>query len=86
MVRSLLILAITLASCSSSESEFDIQESEVPPNVLAAFKAKYPSAHDVSWEAEKEEGKFFFEVDFTDNNKEKEVHITPDGLSVVEKD
>jgi hypothetical protein len=86
MMRSLFIIAITLASCSSSEEEFEIQETDVPPNVLAAFKAKYPTAQDVSWEAEKEEGKFFFEVDFTDNKKEKEVHITPDGLSVVEKD
>jgi len=86
MVRTLFIVACLLASCSSSDTEFDILESEVPPNVLAAFKSKYPSAQNISWEAEKEDGKFFFEVDFTENNKEKEVHITPDGLSVTEAD
>ena len=73
-----------LMSCSSS-NEFDIKESEVPPNVLSAFKAKYPSAQNVEWEAEKEKGKFYFEADFKDGNKEKEVHITSDG-NITEED
>ncbi|OQP40829.1 hypothetical protein A4H97_14565 [Niastella yeongjuensis] len=85
MVRALFIVAVLFASCSSSDSEFEIKESEVPPNVMAAFKAKYPSARDASWEAEKEDGQFFFEVEFTDGNKDKEVRITPDGASVVEE-
>lgn len=76
----------TLFSCSSSSSEFDIKENEVPPGVMAAFKAKYPSAQDVKWEAEKEDGKFLFEADFKDGGKEKEVHITPDGVTITEGD
>jgi len=79
-----LLLTIGLASCSSTE--FEIKESEVPPNVLAAFKSKYPSAQVKKWQAEKEEGKFVFEVDFIDGGKEKEVHITPDGSSISEED
>ena len=78
------LLTIVLASCSSTE--FEIKESEVPPNVLSAFKAKYPSAQVKKWQAEKEEGKFVFEVDFIDGGKEKEVHITPDGSSISEED
>ncbi|MBO9201869.1 MULTISPECIES: hypothetical protein [Niastella] len=86
MIRSFIIMILFASCSSSSDSSFDIQESEVPPNVLAAFKAKYPSAEQATWEAEKEDGKFFFEVDFKDNGKEKEVHITPDGSSIVEGD
>ncbi len=78
------LLIIGLASCSSTE--FEIKESEVPPNVLAAFKAKYPSAHVKKWQAEKEEGKFVFEVDFVDGGKDKEVQITPDGSSISEEE
>jgi hypothetical protein len=79
-----LFLIFGLASCSSDE--FEIKESEVPPNVIAAFKAKYPAAQVKEWEAEKEDGKFFFEVEFTDGGKEKEVHITPDGSSITEEE
>jgi len=78
------LLAVGLASCSSTE--FEIKESEVPPNVLAAFKAKYPTAQVKKWQAEKEDDKFVFEVDFVDAGKEKEVHITPDGTSISEED
>ena len=78
------LLAIGWASCSTTE--FEIKESEVPPNVLAAFKANYPSAQVNKWQAEKEDGKFVFEVDFIDGGKEKEVHITPDGSSISDED
>jgi len=77
-------LLLFLTSCSSSE--FKIKESEVPQNVLSAFKTKYPSAQNVDWEAEKEDGKFYFEASFKDGGKEKEVHITPDGSSITEGD
>ena len=87
MARLFFIAAcFILFSCSSSSSEFEIKESEVPPNVMTAFKAKYPSAQEVKWEAEKEDGKFYFEADFKEGGKEKEVHITPDGLSITEGD
>ena len=79
-----MLSMLCLISCSS-ETEFEIKESEVPPAVLEAFKAKYPNAQVKEWEAEKEDGKFFFEVEFKDGDKEKEVHITPDGSSVTEE-
>jgi len=79
-----LFMIIGLTSCSSNE--FDIKESEVPPNVIAAFKAKYPSVQVKEWEVEKEDGKLFFEAEFTDGGKEKEVHITPDGSSITEEE
>ena len=75
---------IIFSSCSSNE--FEIKESEVPPNVVAALKAKYPSATIKKWEAEKEDGKFYFEAEIMDGGKEKDVHITSDGASVTEED
>ncbi len=80
---SLIAIAIFLSSCSSSE--FEIKENEVPKDVLNAFKAKYPSVQVTEWEAEKEDGKFYFEAEFKDGDKKKEVHITPDGSSVTEE-
>lgn len=77
-------VTICLASCSSSE--FEIKETEVPANVVSAFKAKYPNAEVTKWEAEKEDGKFYFEAEIKDGGKEKEIHITPDGSSVTEGD
>ena len=40
----------------------------------------------IKLEAEKERGKFYFESKIKDGDKEKEFHITVDGLSVTEED
>jgi hypothetical protein len=84
--NSLLAILITIcfASCSNEE-EFTIKDSEVPKDVMAAFKAKYPNAQVKEWEAQKTDGKFVFECEFKDGEKEKEVHITPDGTSITEE-
>ena len=79
----LFLIVITIFSCSSA-TEFGIKETEVPPNVLAAFRAKYPAATNVEWQAEKDDGRFYFEADFKEGAEEKEVQITPDGASITE--
>lgn len=87
MKQSVIILmfsTLVLSACSSSE--FEIKESEVPQNVVAALKAKYPSAQVTKWVAEKEDGRFYFEAEIKDGDKEKEIHITSDGSSVTEED
>lgn len=78
------VLSILLVSCSSDE--FEIKETEVPKDVLNAFKTKYPSAQVIKWEAEKEDGKFYFEAEWKENDKKKEVHISPDGSTLSEED
>jgi hypothetical protein len=77
-------LSILLAGCSSNE--FEIKEAEVPKDVLNAFKTKYPSAQVIKWEAEKEDGKFYFEAEWKVNGKEMEVHISPDGSTLTEEE
>ena len=79
-----LLMAITFSACSSDE--FEIKETDVPQNVIAVFRAKYPSAQVIKWEAEKEDGKFYFEAEIKDGTKNKEVHITADGSSITEED
>jgi uncharacterized membrane protein YkoI len=72
------------SACSSNE--FDIKETDVPQNVVAALKAKYPSAQITKWEAEKENGRFYFEAKIKDGDKKREIHITADGSSVTEEE
>lgn len=87
MKRSLPLLAfstLVLSACSSNE--FNINETDVPQNVVAALKAKYPSAQVTKWEAEKEDGRFYFEAKIKDGDKEKEIHITADGSSVTQEE
>ena len=68
-------LIILLIGC-----ELEISESDVPKDLVAAFKARYPNAQQVSWEAEKADGKFYYEASWKENGKEAEVHISPDGV------
>jgi hypothetical protein len=83
---SAIIILLCFVSCSSNEHEFDINASEVPKDVMAAFKAKYPSAEVVKWQAEKENGHFYFEAEIKEGDKEKDIRIAPDGSSVTEED
>ena len=82
----LVIAALTLLlnSCSSCD-ELVIKESEVPKAVFDAFRTKYPNVTVDEWEAEKEDGVFFFGAEFKVDGKEIEVHISPDGASVTEE-
>jgi hypothetical protein len=73
------MLSMAAAALFLGGCELQITESDVPKDLVAAFKAKYPDAKEVKWEAEKEDGKFYYEAEWKENGKEKEVHISPDG-------
>ena len=80
----LTALSLLFPSCSSCD-EFLIKESEVPKAVFDAFRTKYPTVIVDEWEAEKEDGVFFFGAEFKADGKDMEVHISPDGASVTEE-
>ncbi|MEJ7830606.1 MAG: hypothetical protein WKF91_20520 [Segetibacter sp.] len=80
----LMFCTLTFSACSSNE--FDIKETDVPQNVVAGLKAKYPTAQVTKWEAEKDDGKFYFEAEIKDGDKKREIHITSNGSSVTEED
>jgi len=85
ILSGMAIVTFSLFNSCSECDEFHIKESEVPKAVMDAFRAKYPSVSVDQWEAEHEDGKFFFGAEFKDGGKEMEVHITPDGTSVAEE-
>jgi hypothetical protein len=78
-----LIPAIVLASGCSSE--FKILSSDVPSAVVTAFQAKYPSATDVTWEAEKIDGHLAFEAEFKIEGKGKEAYFSTGGSFLKEE-
>jgi hypothetical protein len=75
-------LLVAVAACAS---EFDIASSDVPQAVLDSFSGKYPTAKDVKWEVEKEDGKLYFEAEFEIDGKEKEAHFRSDGTFTKEE-
>ena len=87
-MKKLIVQLLTVGTllCSCSSNELDIKESDVPPNVVAALKAKYPSAKVKKWQAEKEGENFYFEAEIEDGGKEKDIRITSDGSSITEED
>ena len=80
----IILFLFLLESCSSCD-EFVIKEAEVPKTVLEAFRTKYPNVSVTEWEAEKEDGVFFFSAEFESDGKEMDIHISPDGTSVTEE-
>jgi hypothetical protein len=71
-----LFLIFLLPGCCS---EFKIISSDVPPAIITSFNAKYPTAINVKWEAEKTDGHLTFEAEFKIEGKKKEAYFKPDG-------
>jgi hypothetical protein len=57
----------------------NIIEAEVPPAVIAAFKAAYPNATGVEYEEETEHGAKVYEVEFKADGRKWEIDYSPDG-------
>jgi hypothetical protein len=85
MGKSIVFASVALAALFSCASEFKILESDVPPVVIASFKAKYPQASATTWEAEKTEGHLAFEAEFKMNGKGMEAYFKPDGTFLKEE-
>ena len=68
------------------QSEVAIALDKVPPNVMAAFTAKYPTARPSSAEKQVRTGKgTYYEIAFPAESKKKEVTFTEDGTFVEEE-
>ena len=75
----LAILAISLAGFSASGQEKKITEKSVPPAVINAFKAAYPSATIKGFAREKEHGKVFYEIESKEGSTARDLLYNPDG-------
>ena len=74
-----------LTMMSACASEFEIAASDVPESVMTSFKNKYPGATEVEWEAEKKDGKLYYEAEFKMGGKKKEAYFRPDGTFSMEE-
>jgi uncharacterized protein YcfL len=79
------LLILSLAFLAGCKSEFDIPETDVPQQVVAAFQQKYPSVTATGWEVEKSDGRLVYEAEFMMDKKKKEAEFRPDGTFVKEE-
>jgi hypothetical protein len=77
-----LLATIFLVSC---EQEISVHPSEIPKSVMMEFNSRYPTATDVEWKAEKENGHFYFESDFKIGGTKKAAHFNAEGRFVEEE-
>lgn len=67
-----------------------LKEADVPAQVLAAFKKKYPSARADKFEREAgkgaEKGKTIYEIKFRDGKKKLEIELTAEGALLAEEE
>lgn len=82
MKNLILMLPLALFAC---KAELQLISTDLPPTVASAFAAKYPGATNAEWEAEKENGRLVFEVDFEFDGKNREATFRPDGTFVEEE-
>ena len=83
-----LFLATFMTACSGGgqKEEVFLEEGQVPAAVRDAFKSKYPTATDVKWEKETEDGKVEYEIGFKLDGKGKEAFFEENGTFVKEED
>lgn len=67
-----------------------LKEADVPAQVVAAFKKKYPNARADKFEREAgkgaEKGKTIYEIKFRDGKKKLEIELTAEGAIVAEEE
>ena len=75
----LITIGLLLASLPAFAQESKIREKDVPPAVIAAFKAAYPNATVRGYAKEKEKGKLFYEIESKDGATMRDLLYNPDG-------
>src|ERR1041384_806003 len=56
-----------------------ISPSDVPTAVMTTFNNKFPTATNVQWEVQKEDGGKIYQAEFTQNGKRFKAQFAPDG-------
>lgn len=75
-----ILMALSLALGQAHASDTQVNKNEVPKAVLEAFEKAYPNAKDVEFEKETSNGKSVYEVEFKENDREREVLFDADGV------
>jgi uncharacterized membrane protein YkoI len=74
-----LAAAIAVLGVPASAQEVKLKKKQLPPAVLAAFKAAYPNATMKGFAREKENGKTYFEIESVEGSTMRDVLYNPDG-------
>jgi hypothetical protein len=80
-----LFLFSLLACLFSCEAELKVTGEDVPEAVRSAFAAKYPTADELEWEVEKNDGRLVYEACFKTGGKKKEAEFRSDGTFIKEE-
>jgi Putative beta-lactamase-inhibitor-like, PepSY-like len=75
----LIVTGLLLTSVWAAAQESKVKEKDVPPAVIAAFKAAYPNATIKGYAKEKENGKLFYEIESKDGAAARDILYNPDG-------
>lgn len=75
------LFAITLDANAGK----DITESQVPPTVLIPFKATHPTATEVEYEQEQQNGGLVYEIEYKLDGIKHTIEYTPDGKILKEE-
>ncbi|MEK7729048.1 MAG: PepSY-like domain-containing protein [candidate division KSB1 bacterium] len=70
---------LSLQACDSEEYERKVEEKDVPPAVLQAFKAAYPNAEVRGYSEESEGKEKLYEISFTNEGKQIDIAYASDG-------
>lgn len=62
-----------------------IAASQVPAPVMASFNSMFPTATNVQWQVEKEDGSKVYQAEFTQNGKRFKAQFAPDGTFLGKK-
>ncbi len=70
---------LSLQACGSEEYERKVEEKDVPPAVLQAFKAAYPNAEVRGYSEEAEGKEKLYEISFVNEGKQIDIAYASEG-------
>jgi hypothetical protein len=62
-----------------------ISASEVPAPVMESFTSRFPTARNVQWQVERENGSKVYQAEFTQNGIRYKAQFAPDGTFLGKK-
>jgi uncharacterized membrane protein YkoI len=78
-IMSAVLVAMPMIFGQANAGEKELNKSQVPKAVIAAFEKAYPNAKGLEFEEEVFEGKAAYEVEYKGNGKEYELLYSADG-------
>jgi hypothetical protein len=75
-------VVLTAALFYQAHADREIPLQDLPANVTAVIKQKYPSARVIKVETDLKRGSKYYEVKIQDGDVQREVHVRPNGTII----